>query len=236
MTINTDRRAVAYLRVSTSKQGASGLGIEAQRAAIARFAAAEGLSIIAEHIEIETGKGADALDRRPVLAAALAEARKVKVPVVVAKLDRLSRDVHFISGLMAERVPFIVAELGIDADPFMLHLFAALSEKERAMISARTRDALAAAKARGVKLGNPNIAKARAASIATNKAKAAANAEAVLPIIEAIQKTGATSLRAIAAELTARKVPTARGGDWAAPQVSNILKQALGRTRVSRSE
>lgn len=226
MTKNTDRRAVAYMRVSTSKQGASGLGIEAQRAAIARFCQAEGIEVLAEHIEVETGKGADALDRRPVLAAALAEARKAKVPVVVAKLDRLSRDVHFISGLMAERVPFIVAELGIDADPFMLHLFAALSEKERAMISARTKDALAAAKARGVKLGNPNIAKARASAIVTNQAKAAANAEAVLPIIEAIQKSGVTSLRAIAAELTARKVPTARGGDWAAPQVRNILKRA----------
>lgn len=226
MTKNTDRRAVAYMRVSTSKQGASGLGIEAQRAAIARFCQAEGIEVLAEHIEVETGKGADALDRRPVLAAALAEARKAKVPVVVAKLDRLSRDVHFISGLMAERVPFIVAELGIDADPFMLHLFAALSEKERAMIAARTRDALAAAKARGVKLGNPNIAKARAASIAMNQAKASAKAEAVLPIIKAIQKSGVTSLRAIAAELTARKVPTARGGDWAAPQVRNILKRA----------
>lgn len=226
MTKNTDRRAVAYMRVSTSKQGASGLGIEAQRAAIARFCQAEGIEVLAEHIEVETGKGADALDRRPVLAAALAEARKAKVPVVVAKLDRLSRDVHFISGLMAERVPFIVAELGIDADPFMLHLFAALSQKERAMISARTKDALAAAKARGVKLGNPHIAKARASAIVTNQAKAAANAEAVLPIIEAIQKSGVTSLRAIAAELTARKVPTVRGGDWAAPQVRNILKRA----------
>jgi DNA invertase Pin-like site-specific DNA recombinase len=222
----TDRRAVAYLRVSTSKQGASGLGIEAQRAAVARFAEAEGFEIIAEHIETESGKGADALDRRPVLAAALAEARKARVPVLVAKLDRLSRDVFFISGLMAQRVPFVVAELGLDADPFMLHLFAALSEKERALISARTKDALAAAKARGVKLGSPAIEKARASSIATNQANADARAARVLPIIEAIRKTGATSLRAIAAELTARKVETARGGTWTAVQVSNILKRA----------
>lgn len=226
MPVTTDRRAIAYLRVSTSKQGASGLGIEAQRAAIARFAEAEGFQILAEHIETETGKGADALDRRPVLAAALAEARKAKVPVLVAKLDRLSRDVHFISGLMAQRVPFIVAELGLDADPFMLHLFAALSEKERALISARTKDALAAAKARGVKLGSPAIEKARASSIATNQANAAAHAARVLPVIEAIRKTGATSLRAIAAELTARKVETVRGGAWSAMQVSNILKRA----------
>lgn len=226
MPVTTDRRAIAYIRVSTSKQGASGLGIEAQRAAIARFAEAEGFEILGEHVEVETGKGADALDRRPVLAAALAEARKAKVPVLVAKLDRLSRDVHFISGLMAQRVPFIVAELGLDADPFMLHLFAALSEKERALISARTKDALAAAKARGVKLGSPVIEKARASSIATNQANAAAHAARVLPVIEAIRKTGATSLRAIAAELTARAVPTVRGGAWSAMQVSNILKRA----------
>lgn len=226
MPVTTDRRAIAYIRVSTSKQGASGLGVEAQRAAIARFAEAEGFEILAEHVEVETGKGADALDRRPVLAAALAEARKAKVPVLTAKLDRLSRDVAFVASLMAQRVPFIVAELGADADPFMLHLFAALAEKERKMISDRTKDALAAAKARGVKLGSPVIEKARASSIATNQANAAAHAARVLPVIEAIRKTGATSLRAIAAELTARKVPTVRGGAWTAVQVSNILKRA----------
>ena len=111
-------RAVAYLRVSTQQQQRSGLGIEAQRAAIERFAAAESLTIIEEHAEFETGKGADALDRRPQLAAALAAARKAKCSIVVSKLDRLSRDVAFVSGLMAQRVPFIVAELGRDADPF----------------------------------------------------------------------------------------------------------------------
>lgn len=222
----TTRRAVAYYRVSTSKQGASGLGIEAQRAAVHRFAEAEGFEIIAEHTEIETGKGADALARRPVLAAALTEARKAKVPVLVAKLDRLSRDVHFISGLMAERVQFVVAELGANCDSFTLHLWAALAQQERKMISNRTKDALAAAKIRGVTLGSPAIAKARASSIETKKANADAHAARVLPVIEAIRKTGATSLRAIAAELTARKVETARGGEWNAAQVSNILKRA----------
>src|ERR1051325_4621778 len=101
--------AIAYYRVSTARQGKSGLGIEAQKAAIQRFAEAEQIEVLAEHIEIETGKGADALERRPELAAALSQARKAKCPVLVAKLDRLSRDVHFISGLMAHRVPFIVA-------------------------------------------------------------------------------------------------------------------------------
>ena len=104
--------AIAYYRVSTARQGKSGLGIEAQKAAVQRFAEAEGIDLIGQHIEVETGKGADALDRRPELGRALARARKAKCPVIVAKLDRLSRDVHFISGLMAQRVPFIVAELG----------------------------------------------------------------------------------------------------------------------------
>ncbi len=143
-------RAIAYLRVSTQRQQRSGLGIEAQRAAIERFANAESLAIAAEFVEFESGKGADALERRPQLAAA----KSSKCSVVVAKLDRLSRDVAFV--LMAQRVPFIVAELGRDADPFMLHLYAALAEKERRLISERTRGALAAMKAAGARLGNPH--------------------------------------------------------------------------------
>src|ERR1700716_3222714 len=124
----TSRALIGYVRVSTSQQGRSGLGIEAQREALARFAASEGFEVAREFVEVETGKGADALDRRPQLSAALAEARKRKCSVAVAKLDRLSRDVHFISGLMAHRVPFLVAELGPDVDPFVLHLFGALAD------------------------------------------------------------------------------------------------------------
>ena len=146
--------AIAYYRVSTQRQGRSGLGLEAQRAAVARFAEAEGITILREFTEVETGKGADALDRRPQLSAALASARLARCPVLVAKLDRLSRDVAFIAGLMVQRVPFVVAELGADADPFMLHLYAALAEKERRMISERT-SALSSRKASGTKLGNP---------------------------------------------------------------------------------
>src|SRR4249920_407510 len=113
---------VAYYRVSTQKQGRSGLGLEAQRAAVAAFARAEGFEIAAEYTEIETGKGADALDRRPQLAAALKHAKRSKASVCVAKLDRLSRDVHFISGLMMHKVPFIVCALGRNVDPFTLHI------------------------------------------------------------------------------------------------------------------
>jgi hypothetical protein len=139
--------AVAYTRVSTAGQSRSGLGLEAQIAALARFAEAEGYKLAETFSEVETGKGSDALDRRPQLSAALAAARRLKAPIIVAKLDRLSRDVHFISGLMTHRTPFVVAELGADTDPFMLHIYAALAEKERRLISQRTRDALAAAKA-----------------------------------------------------------------------------------------
>ena len=114
------------------------------------------MTILTEYVEAETGKGADALDRRPQLAATLAAAKAAKCSVIVSKLDRLSRDVAFVSGPMAQRVPFIVAELGRDADPFMLHLYAALAEKKRSSISERTKAALAARKASGAKLGNPH--------------------------------------------------------------------------------
>jgi DNA invertase Pin-like site-specific DNA recombinase len=134
-------RADAYYRVSTRQQHRSGLGIEAQRTAVTRFAEAENFQIIAEYVEAETGKGADALDRRPQLAAALAAAKTARCCVLVSKLDRLSRDVAFVSGLMAQRVPFIVAELGRDADPFMMHLYAALAEKERRLICAASSSA-----------------------------------------------------------------------------------------------
>ena len=217
---------VSYLRVSSHRQGRSGLGLEAQRAAIARFAHDNNFTVVAEHVEVETGKGSDALARRPKLAAALAAARKAKCAVVVAKLDRLSRDVHFISGLMAERVPFISAELGPEADPFMLHVYAALAEKERALIALRTKDALAAARARGTRLGNPRIAEARDKArqqIATGADRFARN---VAPLIREIRATGANSFRAIAAALNARGVPTARGGRWEAATVRNVERRA----------
>src|SRR5215831_6695205 len=145
--------AIGYLRVSTKEQGRSGLGLESQRAAIESFASREGILVNAWYTEVETGKGSDALERRPQLANALKQAQTLRVPVLVSKLDRLSRDVHFISGLMANRVEFIVTELGRQADPFVLHLFAALAEKERQLISDRTKQGLAQAKAKGKKLG-----------------------------------------------------------------------------------
>jgi DNA invertase Pin-like site-specific DNA recombinase len=221
------KAAIAYYRVSTQRQGRSGLGIEAQCAVIAHFAEAEGFTLLREFVEVETGKGADAFDRRPQLAAALAAARSAKCPVVVAKLDRLSRDVAFISGLMAQRVPFIVAELGADADPFMLHLYAALAEKERRLISERTCAALAQRKARGAKLGNPrNVSEAAEIGRRVQISEADRFSTNTLPIIEAIRRSGATSLSAIADALNARGIHSARGGRWHVSAVRNLMARA----------
>ena len=171
---------VAYIRVSTQKQGQSGLGLEGQQAAIARFCAAEGYEVVQTFTEIETAKGADALERRPQLKSALNRASAYRCPIVVAKLDRLSRDVAFISGLMAQGVPFVVTEIP-NADPFMLHIYAAVAEQERTKISERTKAALAAAKARGVKLGNPHgpiRSPPRCGSRASRRMRQQANARA----------------------------------------------------------
>lgn len=223
------RAVITYLRVSTSQQGHSGLGLEAQRQTLLHFAGSEGLELVGEFVDVETGKGSDALDRRPQLKAALAAAKRLKCPVAVAKLDRLSRDVHFISGLMAHRVPFVVAELGADVDPFVLHLFAALAEKERSLISTRTRQALAAAKARGVILGSPKLSKARESAVASIKAGADQRAANILPIIREAQKAGANTLRALADALNARGISTPRGGTWHAMSVKNVLDRPIAR-------
>ena len=217
------KTVISYCRVSTARQGRSGLGLEAQQAAIARFCKAEGYTVGGEYIEVETGKGADALERRPKLAAAIKAAHKIKGPVVVAKLDRLSRDVNFISGLMVHKVPFITVELGADTDPFLLHLFAALAERERRIIGERTRLALKAAKARGVKLGGSNWQ-----SVETKKA-AAARAKALRPVLA--DELAGMSHYAAAAELNARKIATPNGGKWHAQTVSRI-RARLGLSQV----
>jgi len=221
--------ALAYYRVSTQRQGRSGLGLEAQREAVERFAEREGYELVGDpYVEVETGKGADALERRPVLAAALAAARKAHYPVIVAKLDRLSRDVHFISGLMVHRVPFIVAELGGDPDPFTLHLYAAFAEMERRRISQRTREALSAKKARGALLGNrTNPEEARRLGQAAVRAKAEGFALAIAPIIAGILNSGIATDAGIAEALNARGIATARGGRWHPQTVKNVRVRAL---------
>ena len=218
-------RAIAYLRVSTQRQHRSGLGLEAQRATIERFAANDSLTIMAEFVEAESGKGSDALDRRPQLAAALAAA-KAKCSVVVAKLDRLSRDVAFVAGLMAQRVPFIVAELGRDADPFMLHLYAALAEKERRLISERTTTALAAKKAKGAVLGNPsNLVQAGDLGRAALMEGAEDLAQRLAPALRAVRSEGANTLRGMADALNRRGIKSSRGGVWHPSSVANLLSR-----------
>jgi DNA invertase Pin-like site-specific DNA recombinase len=209
-------QAVSYIRVSTQRQGRSGLGLEAQREAIARFGEAHKFEFGGEFVEVETGKGADALEKRPQLAAALAAAKKAKGPVIVAKLDRLSRDVAFIAGLMAQKVPFIVAELGPEVDPFMLHIYAAVAQKEAALISQRTKDALARAKANGTKIGGLRKAGLRDMEAAQKRA------EELRPIFAELE---GASLAEIAEELNARRVKTPKGKPWSSMTVLRVQRR-----------
>lgn len=217
---------VAYIRVSTQKQGRSGLGLEAQEIAIKTFAHQHEKEIVRFFVEVETGKGSDALDQRPELRKALAEAKKRKCPIIVAKLDRLSRDVHFISGLMSSRVPFIVANLGPNVDPFMLHIYAAVAEKEAALISERTKAALASARARGSRLGNPNMAEMQRLGAEKQAKLAEEHAMRTIAPIEDAQRRGIKTLRAIAAELDRLKIPSASGKPWTAEGVRTVIARA----------
>lgn len=207
MNLRKMTKAVAYLRVSTDKQGKSGLGLEAQREAVARYVAANGLDLIGEHIEVETGKGANALSKRPELVAALATAKREKAGLIIAKLDRLARNVHFISGLMETGVEFAVADMP-NADRFQLHLFAALAEKEAEVISQRTKAALAAAKDRGTELGKHGKVLA-----ARNQAEAMDRLEPIAADLLALKAEG-LSVRKMVEALNARAIPSPAGGKW----------------------
>ena len=209
------KRLISYIRVSRESQGRSGLGLEAQRDAIKRFADSNGFTIYDIFVEIETGKGADALERRPQLASALRTAKKMKCPIVVAKLDRLSRNVSFISALMEKRVPFIVAAFGPNVDPFMLHIYAALAEQERRMISERTKNALAAAKVRGTVLGNAKQA-------VENRSQALERARTLRETIRPLLDAG-MSLRSIAEHLNAKKIKPVRGAQWHHHTVGRVI-------------
>ena len=232
------RNAVGYCRVSTKEQGDKRNGLEAQRDAIKRFAKAEGFEVAQWFTEVKSGKGyRDALQRRPELAKALRAAKKLKCNVIVSKLDRLSRESAFIGGLMAERVPFIVTELGMEVDPFTLHIYAAMAEKFRRTISEHTKAALAVVKARlaakGRKLGNPNKRSLRTAQrrgAATNKQAADAFAQSLAGVLQDFQRRKLT-LRAMVDELNAMKVPTARAGEWHINTVCGLLARLPSTTR-----
>jgi DNA invertase Pin-like site-specific DNA recombinase len=197
------KQAIAYYRVSTARQGRSGLGLEAQQAMVEKFAAEQGYAIAQAFIETQSGKHDD--DKRPELAMALGLAKKRKATILVAKLDRLSRDVAFIAGLMKHRVPFLVAALGPDVNPFMLHIHAAVAEEERRMISMRTKEALAVAKARGKALGGM-----RDKSLET-AAEAQARAERLRATMLELRDLSATQAAKV---LNHRLVSTPQGGRW----------------------
>ena len=219
-------RFVSYYRVSTDKQGASGLGLEAQREAVSRHVVGAGGVIVAEFQEVESGKKND----RPQIAAALAACRLRHATLVIAKLDRLARNVFFISNLMESGVDFVACD-NPHATRLTIHILAAVAEHEREMISARTKAALAAAKARGVTLGNPNLhAGSRWAARQARRVRtdiAMAHAADVLPYIEAARAAGCSSLGELARALTARGIQTPAGRlNWNAGQVRRILLRA----------
>jgi len=211
---------VAYYRVSTDQQGASGLGLEAQRKAVKTYLDGGPWRLVAQHTEVESGKRAD----RPELAKALAACRKHKAKLIIAKLDRLSRNLAFIATLMDSGVEFIAVD-NPHANKLTIHILAAVAQHEREAISERTKAALAAAKARGKKLGGPRLAQARKKSIAARSAAADTFAANLRPIIEQIRASGISSLRGVAKALNARGVRTARGNEWTAMQVSNVLER-----------
>ena len=224
--------AIGYLRVSTKEQGRSGLGLAAQRHEIEVFGEREGLAIRAWHQDVQTGAGADALLLRPGLATALKEARTARCPLIVSRLDRLSRNVQFISGLMEHRVHFIVAALGRDCDHFVLHIYASLAEQERKLISERNRAAAAARKRKGGKFGYALRSKAyrRRMCLLSAAAKRKAGmeqAEAYRPNIEwALRQPGMfgrpISRHAAANKLNERNVETVMGGRWSGGQLLKV--------------
>lgn len=217
-------KAIIYTRVSTSEQGKSGLGLEAQLEQATLFCQKENIEIIGNYQEVETGKGQNALEQRPILAQALSHAKKDNALLVVAKLDRLSRNVAFISSLMEQKVKIVVSSMGLNTDAFTMHIFASFAENERAMISQRTKAALQQLKAKGVKLGSPKLSEARKVSAESNKKIADDFAVKTLPMIKTLREQGKT-LQEVADTLNMFGIPTRRGGKWAITTVANILKR-----------
>jgi len=221
--MSTTRKAIAYYRVSTARQGESGLGLEAQQNAVEQFAAASQMELLDAFVEVESGKKKD----RPQLAAALATAKKAGAVLVIAKLDRLARNVAVVANLMESGVDFVAVD-NPTANRLTIHILAAVAEDEALRISERTKAALAAAKARGVKLGTtgkahgklqgPKLAKA-------NKQAAADRAALIADTVAEIQNAGSSTLRGIADELNRRGVPTAQGKEWHPTSVSRLLKR-----------
>src|SRR6516225_3954292 len=223
-TIMAEGKWVSYLRVSIGRQGRSGLGLEAQRKAVDDFLNGGHWKVVKEFVEVESGKRSD----RPILADAIKACRLYGAKLVIAKIDCLSRDAHFLLGLEKAGVDFVAADMP-NANRLTVGIMVMVAEEERRMISKRTKDALAAAKRRGTKLGGDRgvvpSKKARAMGVEALQARADAKAADLAPIIAELQAAGKTSLRAIAAGLNEAGIPTARGGEWSSPQVMRILER-----------
>jgi DNA invertase Pin-like site-specific DNA recombinase len=219
---------ISYLRISTARQGKSGLGLEAQRSAVESYLNGGNWSLHREFVEVESGKRAD----RPKLAEAIKACRVYGAKLIIAKLDRLSRDAHFLLGLEKAGVDFVAADMP-NANRLTVGIMAMVAEEERRMISARTKAAMAAAKRRGVELGGyrgvPPTAKARQKAREVQQARANEHAADLAETIKRLQAGGAESLRAIARGLNDEGIPTARGtGEWTATQVSRVLARLPG--------
>jgi DNA invertase Pin-like site-specific DNA recombinase len=231
----TVKEAIGYLRVSTREQGRSGLGLAAQRADIEAFVAREGYLIKSWYQDVQTGAGADALQQRPGLAAALKAARFVRCPLIVSKLDRLSRNVHFITGLMEHKVHFVVAAFGRDCDHFTLHIYASVAEQERKMISERLKAAFAIRKSRGKKMGlalRPKAERLRVSRMgrAVESEMANERAEAHRVHLEWVlrqpgRKGRPISFHAAAKKLNERNVESPMGGQWRGTQLVRMTRR-----------
>ena len=218
-------KVVSYLRVSTGKQLKSGLGLEAQREKVAQYVAGAGAVLLKEFQEAETGKGANALDKRPQLKAAIKFAKDNKAVLVIAKLDRLARNVHFVSGLLETGVQFKCCDFP-EADKTMIHIYAVMAEHEGRRISERIKDAFAAKKARGGVLGNPDSLKP---FNGVRAAFAAEFAKTVYPVIQAFQQQDLPQ-RAIVQRLNDAGIKTANGGEWGLIQLQRVIARAATAT------
>lgn len=211
---------IAYYRVSTDRQGRSGLGLDAQRRAVEEYFNGGSWQLVAEYTEVESGKS---VANRPELQAALAQCRKERAKLVIAKLDRLGRNVAFIASLMESHVEFLAVD-NPHASRLVLHIMAAFAEHEREQISQRTRAALAGAKARGVRLGNPKLDRLNR----PRRAQAEAYARELAPVLEELRGEGITTVRAVCDALNQRGVPTASGrGQWHLQTVQKLLDRVV---------